>query len=1094
MMMKATKPVFSLALAVLLFASGASTVLAAGERGPAQVPVALSVGVGPNLLFILDDSGSMRWGYMPDDLANGGNYNPNCSGNIHYGGISNACKSNMGSGFYLASSQLNNSYYNPELTYSPPLKPDGNQYPNASFTNAPVNGYAGACTSGMTSSNPCINLNDNYRAIMSPYNTGGTVGKLVMSPYSDPGRAFVYEFDQSRSGCGTNHRSNNCYSLRYINDSAEQQNFANWFSYYRTREMAAKAGISAAFHQLDETPRVGYATINKRGPITSASGGLYSGGVRPFYGENRHAFFKWLNDVDSSGNTPLRLALDDAGKYFTKDEPWREDPTNRNSKLIGCRQNYTVLMTDGYWNQGGPNVGDRDGDGKSNTLADVARHYWETDLRPDLHEKVPTGGDNPADWQHMVTFGVGLGVSGTLTEEQGFAMDPGSSSWPDPTWGDPQKIDDLLHASVNSYGGFFSAADPQTFADELANVLKDIMTRSESTTSGGTDSVRLDGDSLIYQASYDNVVGWVGEVTAESFDGEEFFKASEQLPAHGSRNIFTYNGSSGVEFVPGSVPGLNADQINYLRGDDTYEGSLYRERVSPLGDIVGSELVFSGAGNEGWGAIEGDNGRYFEYIGTTKNDPRDCADNPACNGGDYKRKDTVFVGANDGMLHAFDARTMEEFFAYVPSMVHHKLHKLTDPDYKHEYFVDGKIAVGDAYIDGGWKTILVGTLGAGGKGVFALDVTDPENFAASDVLWEIDGDKDDDFIGKLGYTFSQPAITRLANGKWVAIFGNGYYSGGDIIDDAEHDQARLLVVDLEDGELLHDIELGDKQPDTGLSGVSIWEDPQTRSFTRRVYAGDLKGTLWRVDFDESGAPQVRFEEGLFQDPNERPITASPTLGDNPAGGIMVYFGTGKLFDENDDQDVTTQAMFGVLDSNQAVSFDSLSRNTLNGVTGDIVPGTGGSNGWYVDLVHGNSRLGERVLHKVDLRFGVLVVSTSQPDADTCSAGIVERTYMLDALTGAGEEIEVEEGETVGREIVIIPPDPKLDPDHNPSRGDTDPGDDPAPSVPDLDDYDLREVGWCSKIALLKHGSGEMSYEVLGEICDGRSSWRELIDY
>src|SRR5690625_1498955 len=109
MMMKATKPVFSLALAVLLFASGASTVLAAGERGPAQVPVALSVGVGPNLLFILDDSGSMRWGYMPDDLANGGNYNPNCSGNIHYGGISNACKSNMGSGFYLASSQLNRS-------------------------------------------------------------------------------------------------------------------------------------------------------------------------------------------------------------------------------------------------------------------------------------------------------------------------------------------------------------------------------------------------------------------------------------------------------------------------------------------------------------------------------------------------------------------------------------------------------------------------------------------------------------------------------------------------------------------------------------------------------------------------------------------------------------------------------------------------------------------------------------------------------------------------------------------------------------------------------------------------------------------------
>src|SRR5690625_6121335 len=252
----------------------------------------------------------------------------------------------------------------------------------------------------------------------------------------------------------------------------------------------------------------------------------------------------------------------------------------------------------------------------------------------------------------MVTCGVGLGVSGTQTEEQGFAMDPGSSSWPDPTWGDPQKIDDLLHASVNSYGGVQTCALPISFADELANVLKDIMARSESTTSGGTDSVRLDGDSLIYQASYDNVVGWVGEVTATSFDGEEFYAASEQLPAHGSRNIFTYNGSSGVEFVPGSVLGLNADQINYLRGDDTYEGSLYRERVSPLGDIVGSELVFSGAGNEGWGDIEGDNDKYFEYSGTTKNDPRDCADNPDGNGGEFKSREPVFVDDEDGQRTA----------------------------------------------------------------------------------------------------------------------------------------------------------------------------------------------------------------------------------------------------------------------------------------------------------------------------------------------------------------------------------------------------------------------------------------------------------
>lgn len=1100
------KPVFSLVLAALLFAAGSSPVQAAGERGPSNLPVATSLGVPPNLLFIIDDSGSMRWGYMPDDLANGGNYNPNCSGNIHYGGISNACKSNMGSGFYLASSQLNKSYYNPELTYSPPLKPDGTQYPNASFTNAPVNGYAGACTSGMTSSNPCINLNDNYRAIMSPYNTGGTVGKLVMSPYSDPGRAFVYEFDQSRSGCGTNHRSNNCYSLRYINDSAEQQNFANWFSYYRTREMAAKAGISAAFHQLDETPRVGYGQINANPKIVR--------GVRPFSGSDRKDFFQWLNDGDASGSTPLRTSLQAAGEYFKTDEPWRVDPTNHRSELIGCRQNYTILMTDGYWNGPDPSrIGNADRDSFSNTLADVAYHYWSNDLRNDLPDNVPGGPDSPTH-QHMVTFGVGLGVTGTIEPEDGFAMAPNDSRWPNPKSGnDHHKIDDLLHAAVNSQGGFFSAADPQTFANELAEVLKDIMARSEGITSGGTDSTRLDFDSLIYN-TYHDTEGWVGNVTAESFDGEKFYSASEEMPGHAERKIYTYDYSNGraLEFTASDLSVVEdeimagafedwdfevnfADLINYLRGDDSREGSGdndFRERHGPLGDIIGSELVYSGPGNEGWGAIGDDDGKYFDYIGKTKNDPRDCEEDSDLDCEGYDRYDTVFVGANDGMLHAFDGRNMKELFAYVPSMVHDKLYKLADPNYKHEFYVDGQLAVGDAYINDSWGTYLVGTLGAGGKGVFALDVTKPQDFTGSNVLWEIDGnDESSDFYGKLGYTFSQPAITRLGNGQWVAIFGNGYYSGGDTLDDAENDKASLFVVSLETGDLIREIEL-DSQPDTGLSGVSIWEDPNTRTFVRRVYAGDLKGTLWRVDFDESGKHEIRFDEGLFSDPEKRPITVSPTLGDNPAGGIMVYFGTGKMFDENDDLNTDVQAVFGVLDNNSPVDMESLSENNLNGALKTIESGAASDFGWYVDLKHGDERLGERVLHKIDLRFGVLVVSTSQPDADACSAGGVDRTYRLDPLSGAGEEVEAEGGGTVGREIVIIPPDPP-GLEEEPERGIYNP-DGGAPSPPDLDDYDVKEVGWCSKIALLKSGGEGSGYEVLGEICDGRNAWRELIEY
>src|SRR5699024_4019805 len=169
-MMKITKPVFSLALAALLFAAGSSSVLAAGERGPAQVPVALSVGVGPNMLFIIDDSGSMRWGFMPDDLVNGGGYYPQSCSRINYGGVSNICALNMGIGVYRPAARLNNSYYNPELVYEPPLKPDGSQYENANFNNAKVNGYdSGSCPTGWGSGIPCINLSNDYRAIMDPY-------------------------------------------------------------------------------------------------------------------------------------------------------------------------------------------------------------------------------------------------------------------------------------------------------------------------------------------------------------------------------------------------------------------------------------------------------------------------------------------------------------------------------------------------------------------------------------------------------------------------------------------------------------------------------------------------------------------------------------------------------------------------------------------------------------------------------------------------------------------------------------------------------------------------------------------------------------
>src|SRR6056297_1304207 len=216
-------------------------------------------------------------------------------------------------------------------------------------------------------------------------------------------------------------------------------------------------------------------------------------------------------------------------------------------------------------------------------------------------------------------------------------------------------------------------------------------------------------------------------------------------------------------------------------------------------------------------------------------------------------------------------------FAYVPSMVHDRLPALADPDYVHKFYVDGQIRIADAKINSGWKTIAVGGLGGGGKGVFALDITNPNSFGQSDVLWELTADDDSD----IGHVYDEPIVTRLPDGDWVTIFANGFNS--------DNDQAHLFVVDLENGAIKQKLALGDAGGN-GLASTAALIDPQTRLFTRRVYAGDLEGNMWGVEFNDSGVGSSRFSGPLIN--VGRPIVSPPVLAPNPGGGLMVYFGTG----------------------------------------------------------------------------------------------------------------------------------------------------------------------------------------------------------
>ncbi|MDX5299767.1 MAG: pilus assembly protein PilY, partial [Gammaproteobacteria bacterium] len=418
-------------------------------------------------------------------------------------------------------------------------------------------------------------------------------------------------------------------------------------------------------------------------------------------------------------------------------------------------------------------------------------------------------------WQHMVTFGVGLGVTGSINPDTAWdALETGATiNWPNPT-SNSAKLDDLLHAAVNGRGGFFSAADPNAFAEGLIEVLRAIVARVEaSATASATSSSVLLTESKSYEAGFRSG-DWTGtfrsyEISGAGTKGTLIWDAEDKLrsmsPA--ARKIFTHSGTGGVPFQHSSLSSaqqaalsydaentqdnLGAERVAWLRGTETLSlptGISFRSRTESgslrlLGDIVNANPQYAGKANLGFGQLGGaEGGSYADFRKDS-------------------RPDVVYVGANDGMMHAFDALTGVELFAYIPGELlraeggrsHAPVSRLMATDYTHRYFVDGTPAISDAYIGGTWKSVLLGAMGAGGKTVYALDVTEPTGFDQTKVMWEFTHPD-------LGYGVTNPAIVRMADGRWAAVFGNGYNS-------TSH-KAMLFIVDLATGALISKVDTG----------------------------------------------------------------------------------------------------------------------------------------------------------------------------------------------------------------------------------------------------------------------------------------------
>ena len=570
---------------------------------------------------------------------------------------------------------------------------------------------------------------------------------------------------------------------------------------------------------------------------------------------------------------------------------------------------------------------------------------------------------------------------------------------------------------------YFFAIDPAKLEENLGRALDEVAADIGSASSVATNSTRLGTDTVIYQALF-NSTDWSGELKALNLDSNGAVSSvkwqsddSKFSPAV-TREIFTHNGTSGAEFKWGATAadgGISDAQKAELIGEDTaVEGAArllwvrgadvpsLRSRDKLLGDIVNSSPVFAGRKKQSFHLLTEELGGadYLTYYENYKK----------------SRREVIYVGANDGMLHAFDATTGRELFAYVPGGTYEKLRKLSAANYgksanPHTYNVDGPLFVGDAFINGDWRNILVGTLGAGGRGLFALDVTNPDAFDENDVLFDY---TDEDLLTgdftKLGNITREPIIAPTKDG-WRLIVGNGYNSEGG--------NAHLFAISLDDPAGETRVIAAGTGGANGLSGPALL--PSGTGEVVAAYAGDLLGNMWEFDLSHTnrGNWDVAYNDTpLFTavDPNGavQPITATPTLGLNAKldNAVMVYFGTGSYLASSDnDTGTTINSFYAIADTGAEVTGrDQLFAKTISTEADGrrVVDGNADKSwwadkkGWYLDFTSNGSLTGERVISKPLLIFDRLLFPTMITSSSPCSFG---GSGWLMELVAVGDRFE-----------------------------------------------------------------------------------------
>lgn len=689
----------------------------------------------------------------------------------------------------------------------------------------------------------------------------------------------------------------------------------------------------------------------------------HGGNVVAKCGTNPVSIKATINGITANSWTPLGETMETLVDYWSYDGPDAAIQSH-------CQYNFNVVVTDGLPTMDtevSTYLHDHDHDGNdpgsctsigspnadyyncSDHMDDIAHYMAYEDLRPDLEED-----------QHVFTYVVGFHEKGELLQE----------------------------TAANGDGLFFYSHNAYELSASIDYAIQDIMRRISSGSAVAVVSTEQGTDDRLYRGKF-MPLDWDGYLECYALPIEEgdpaIWEAGSILAARSpaDRRIFTALGSTEYNFSGGNAANLAlpmgiadlgeaADLIEWGRGEDI-EGLRYR-RGWRLGDIVHSTPVVVGAPSNFFATPS-----YQAFYNTYKDRTR-----------------LVYVGANDGMVHAFDAENGDEAWAFVPQFALPDFSAMADSGYCHTYTCDQTVTVKDIQVGGVWRTILLGGGSQGGHDVFCLDITEP---LSPDVMWQTSLPNACDFA----------SMVEAVNigGREVALVGSGL--------DEAFGEAWLYAIDLETGAVVSDLLLSQIKLRNRATEPAV-VDYDLDGEIDLVYIGDLAGNMWRMKTNGtanmSSWSVTRFYTGY------EPITAPPAAAFGPGGAVYVYFGTGAYLTEDDMMTADPQYFICLFDKHNGAENDLKDLENQTTSIGDV----SSEDGWYIELVQ---KEGERIKGKAAVIAENVIFTSFAPTLEACAAGGESWLYKMAYDDGGLLEDEEQEDpadrvESLGQGIASHP--------------------------------------------------------------------------